>query len=147
MERILVCTDGEEHTVKAEEHAVALAVRFGASLTGLYVQSNFLTKFTHEIYAVNRNECRRHLDDALRNEGLAAIDALGRRCRESGVAYEPKIREGDIAEEIISEASQGAYDLLVMGARLLGSWRERIESFNVAQDVFRRAPLPMLFVR
>ncbi len=88
MERILVCTDGEGHTVKAEEHAVALAVRFGAAVTGLYVQSTFLTKFTHEIYAVNRNECREHLDEALRREGLAALEALGRRCSERGVTYE-----------------------------------------------------------
>ncbi|MFH0824591.1 MAG: universal stress protein [Pseudomonadota bacterium] len=147
MERILVCTDGEEHTVKAEKQAVELAERFGATVTGLYVQSTFLTKFTHEIYAVNRNECRRHLDDALRTEGLAALEALGGRCSERGVPYESKIREGDIAEEIVQEASEGAYDLLVMGAKLLDTWRDRLESFNVPQAVFRQAPLPMLFVR
>jgi hypothetical protein len=88
MERIFVCADGEDFAAKAEEHAVALAERFGATVTGLYVQSNFLTKFTHEIYAVNRNECRQHLQDSLRNEGLAALEALGRRCSERGGPYE-----------------------------------------------------------
>jgi nucleotide-binding universal stress UspA family protein len=147
MQRILVCTDGEEHTLKAQEHAVTLAEQFRASVMGLYVQSPFLKKFTHEIYAVNRNECCQHLDDSLRREGLEALEALQQRCAQRGVTYNSKIREGDIAEEIISEASTGGYDLLIMGAKLLGNWRERLESVNVPLAVFKRAPIPMLFVR
>lgn len=147
MQRILICTDGEEHSLKAEEHAITLGERFGASVMGLYVQSPFLKKFTHEIYAVNRNECRQHLDDALRREGLLALEALGRRCAERGVTYNSSIREGDIVEEIVSEASTGRYDLLIMGAKLLGTWRERLESVNIPLAVFKLAPIPMLFVR
>lgn len=147
MQRILVCTDGEEHTLKAEEHAIVLAERFGASVMGLYVQSPFLKKFTHEIYAVNRNECRQHLDDALRREGLLALEAFGRRCAKRGLSYFSRIREGDIVEEIVDEASTGGYDLLVMGAKLLDTWRSRLESVNIPLAVFKRAPIPMLFVR
>jgi len=147
MKTILVCTDGEEHTLKAEEHAVDLAQLLGAAVTGLYVQSTFLRKFTHEIYAVNRNECREHLDTELRREGTAALEALGRRCADRGISYEPRMRQGDVADEILEEASAGIYDLMVMGAKLLSSWRGRLESVNVPLDVFKRAPLPMLFVR
>lgn len=147
MKRILVCTDGEEHTKNAEEQALLLAERFSAHVTGLYVQSTHLSKFTHEIYAVNRNECRDHLDSELQKEGVAALDALGRICASRGIVYEPRMRQGDIAEEIVSEASQGSYDLLIMGAKLLSSWRKRLESVNVPLHVFKRAPVPMLFVR
>jgi nucleotide-binding universal stress UspA family protein len=147
MKLILVCTDGEEHTVKAEEHAMVLAKQFGARLTGLYVQSPFLKKFTHEIYAVNRNECARHLDEALHNEGVLALECLGQRCAENGVSYDSQMREGDIVEEIIDEASHGGYDLLIMGAKLLDTWRSRLESVNVPLAVFKRSPIPMLFVR
>lgn len=146
MKRILICTDGEPHTHGAEQQAVKLAVRFGATVTGLFVQSTFLKKFTHEIYAVGRNECRDHLDSELRAEGEAALEALAQRCAAAGVAYEARLRQGDIAEEIISEAGSG-YDLLVMGAKLLDTWRSRLESVNVPLEVFKRAPLPMLFVR
>jgi len=147
MKRILVCTDGEDHSTRAEEHAILIAAAFGASITGLYVRSTHLTKFTHEIYAVGRNECRDHLDAQLAKEGTAALDALGRRCIERGVSYESKMLQGDIAEEIVKEASESPYDLLVMGTKLLGNWRERIESANVPLQVFKRAPLPTLFVR
>lgn len=146
MRRILVCTDGEPHTLGAEKQAVELAARFGAAVTGLFVQSTFLKKFTHEIYAVGRNECRDHLDSALKAEGEAALEALRQRCATAGVAYEARLRQGDIAEEILSESGRG-YDLLVMGAKLLDTWRSRLESVNVPLEVFKRAPLPMLFVR
>jgi nucleotide-binding universal stress UspA family protein len=147
MKRILVCTDGEEQTKRAEEQALVLAELFSAHVTGLYVQSTHLSKFTHEIYAVNRNECRDHLDAELQKEGAAALIALGRKCASRGILYEPRMRQGDVAEEIISEASQGSYDLLIMGAKLLSSWRERLESINVPLHVFKRSPVPMLFVR
>lgn len=39
MKHILVCTDGEKHTLKAEEQAIQLAQTFGAEITGVYVQS------------------------------------------------------------------------------------------------------------
>jgi nucleotide-binding universal stress UspA family protein len=146
MKHILVCTDGEPHTHRAEEQALELAARSGAAVTGLYVQSTFLKKFTHEIYAVGRNECRDHLDSALKTEGDAALEALGRRCAAAGVAYEARMRQGDVAEEILAESTAG-YDLIVMGAKLLDNWRSRLESVNVPVEVFKRATLPMLFVR
>lgn len=147
MKRILVCTDGEEHTHGAESQAMELARALGASIVGLYVLSPYLKKFTDEIYAVNRNECRAHLDDSLRREGDAALAALGRQCAERGLEYSPLMRYGDIADEIVDEAAGGDYLMLVMGSKLLKGWRERLESCNVAQDVFRRVTAPVLFVR
>ena len=77
--RILILTDGESHTAKAEEYALMLAVALSAELVALYVVEQHLKKFTHEIYAVNRNECRAHLDNSLAAEG----DEIGRAsCRE-----------------------------------------------------------------
>jgi len=146
MKRILVCTDGEPHTLDAENRALELAAQSGAAVTGLYVQSTHLEKFTHEIYAVGRNECRAHLDRELQAQGSAALDALGRRCAERGIPFEARMRRGDVADEIVSESSAG-YDLLVMGAPRLEGWRSRLESVNAPLAVFKRAPLPMLFVR
>jgi nucleotide-binding universal stress UspA family protein len=147
MNRILVCTDGEPHSRKAEEQAVVMAELFGAEVTGLYVQSTFLRKFTYEIYAVNRNECSAHLDAELRREGIAALEALGDRCATHGVSYKSLIRQGDIAQEILAEANSGLYDLLILGAKVLSTWRERIESVNLPQAVFKGSRLPTLFVR
>lgn len=147
MQRILLCTDGEEHTRAAEDLALQLAKQFRATLVGLYVLDPFLKKFTHEIYAVNREACREYLDRALTEEGNRALEALRARSAAAGVAFEAKRRCGPPEEEILQEVQEGAYDLLVMGARLLKTWRERWESVNLPQKIFLKAPIPMLFVR
>lgn len=146
MKRILVCTDGEAPAVRAEELALDLAGQGNGAVTGLYVLDPFLKKFTHEIYAVNRNECRAHLDACLLAEGEAALAALATRCAARGVAFEARLRRGDVAEEIVAEAAQG-YDLLVLGAPLLDNWRRRLASRDAPRRVFQRVTIPALFVR
>lgn len=147
MKSILISTDGEEHSIKAEEYAVVLASCIPASLTGLYVESTFLHKFVHEIYAVGRNECKDHLDRSIHNEGIEALAALGRRCSSHGVSLRSKVRKGDIAEEILAEISEFEYDLVIMGAKLLTSWKVKLESVNVSLDIFKLSPIPVMFVR
>ena len=147
MKRILFCTDGEEHTAKAEEMAFSLARKYNAVLAGLYVVDSFLKKFTNEIYAVNREECRLHLDRQLLGEGERALGALAERGRAEEVLFEAKIRYGSPEEEILKEIDEGAYDILIMGARLLKGWRQRMESVNLPKKMFSQAPIPVLFVR
>ena len=147
MRTILLCTDGEEQTRKAEDLALSLAKQFQARLVGLFVVDPFLQKFTHEIYAVGREACREHIDRALREQGGKALEALGEKCRAAGIEFEAKIRCGPPDEEILGEIAGRGYDLLIMGSRLLKTWRERWESVNLPQKIFSQAPIPVLFVR
>lgn len=147
MQNILLCTDGEEHTRKAEDLALRLARQFQARLVGLFVIDPFLQKFTSEIYAVNREACREHLDRCQQEDGAQALGALEARAAAQGVAFAPKTLSGPPEEEILQEIQEGSYDLLVMGAKLLATWRERWESVNLPKKIFLQAPIPMLFVR
>ncbi|MDO9582768.1 MAG: universal stress protein [Desulfomicrobium sp.] len=147
MQRILVCTDGEEHSIKAEAEAILIAQTLGTGVTGLYVLSPYLKKFTHEIYAVGRNECCDHLDRELYREGSTGLKNFSSRCATAGLECITLIRNGYVAEEILAEASSGEYRMLVMGAKLLATWRERMVSVNVPAEVFRKSTIPMLFVR
>ncbi|MFP5213223.1 MAG: universal stress protein [Acidobacteriota bacterium] len=147
MKKVLLCTDGEEQTRGAEEMALDLAERFGAVLVGLYVVDPFLKKFTNEIYAVNRDECRAHLDRQLREQGETALAAMIERSKTRGVRFESKIRCGEPEKEILGEIEEGGYDILIMGAKLLKGWRQRMESVNLPRKVFASAPIPVLFVR
>lgn len=147
VQKILVCTDGTELGRRAADMALTLASQFQAQLTGLYVVDPFLKKFTHEIYAINREACRDHLDKLLREEGEQALASLQARCAPAGVAFIPKFRFGPPEEEIMGEIQEGDFDLLIMGAKLLQSWRERLESVNLPKKIFSQAPIPMLFVR
>lgn len=147
MQKILICTDGEDHTQAAENMALLMAKQFQATLVGLYVIDPFLKKFTHEIYAVNREACRDHLDRLLHQEGSQALKALQEKCAGEEVAFQGKMRHGPPEDEILLEVQEQDYDLLIMGAKLLKTWRERWESVNLPKKIFLQVPIPMLFVR
>lgn len=145
--KILICTDGEDHTSEAEEYALTFAKKFNATLIGLYVIDPFLKKFTNEIYAINRDECREYLDRSLQNEGEAALINLSRKAESAGITTLTKMRYGDPEEEILNEMNEVKYDIVVMGGKLLKGWKERFESFNLSERVLKKSPLPVLIVR
>jgi nucleotide-binding universal stress UspA family protein len=145
--KILFCTDGENHTHKAEIYAVTLAKTSGADLVALYIVNPFMKKFTHEIYAVNRNECRAYLDRSLQKEGENALEVLSQRIEQEGITALTKMRYGYPEEEILKEIKEDRYDMVVMGSKLLKGWKKRFESFKLPESIIRKSPIPVLLVR
>ncbi|HEX8987519.1 MAG TPA: universal stress protein [Rhodocyclaceae bacterium] len=127
--KILLCVDGEPHTEAALTIAVGLAREHGAQLDAIYVVDPFLQKFTHEIYAVNRDECRAHLDRSLAAEGEAALAEFAQRAAEQGLRVGQLLHRGPPEEVIPHVASDGAYQLVVLGGKRfqgrLARWTSR----------------------
>ena len=65
--------------------------------------------------------------------------------RERGIESEMKVANGDPAEEILKEARQGGYDLLIVGTRGLGPVG-RLLLGSVSSKVADRSPCPVLVV-
>lgn len=145
--KILLCTDGDEQAVKAEDFAVGIAKSTGAFICSLYVVNPFLKKFADEIYAVGRNEYRDYIDRTLQNEGNEVLREFQEKACNQEVKVIPKMRYGSPEEEILQEMEDGGYDLVVIGSKFLGSWRERFESYNLPEKVFKRTQRPVVFVR
>jgi nucleotide-binding universal stress UspA family protein len=145
MQRILLCVDGESHTEKALRHALLLTGALSTNLTALHVVDPYLEKYTHEIYAVGRNECRAHLDQSLRKEGLAALADFAEKAAAAGVAAATELADGDRAEVIVARAPN--FDLVVIGGSVLEGWYQRFESRNLPEQLFRRLATPLLIVR
>lgn len=147
LKKILLCTDGEEHTHRAEDYAIDLAEKFGAEIICLYVVSPFLKRYTNEIYAVNRDECREHLDKSLQKEGEDALKKIMKKATGKNIVLFTKIRYGYPLEEILAEIDEGDYDILIMGSKLLNGWKKRFESFSLPEKIFKKSPISMVFVR
>jgi nucleotide-binding universal stress UspA family protein len=145
--RILILTDGESHTAKAEEYALMLAVALPAELVALYVVEQHLKKFTHEIYAVNRNECRAHLDSALAAEGDAGLAQFAEKARGAGITIKTKILYGEPEKVVTDVVVVDGYDIVILGAKHLEGWWQRFESCNLPGRVFKSVNCPLLFVK
>ncbi len=143
LRRILICTGGEE---RGEED-----VRFGgmvarfteAQVTILHVMSQLpLTPEARlEDLEVTKEELlKREAPEAVHlRKGLQIL-------RELGMAGEVKIRRGLVLNEILAEAEEGGYDLLVIGAHAApGLYRFLLD--NLTTQIVLGSPRPVLVVK
>ena len=145
--KILLCTDGDEQAVRAEDFAVSLAKSTGAFICSLYVVNPFLKKFADEIYAIGRDEYRDYIDRTLHDEGNKVLKEFQEKACNQEVKVIPKMRYGSPEKEILQEMEDGGYDLVVIGSKLLSSRWERFESYNLPEKVFKKTQRSVVFVR
>ncbi|MCX8027856.1 MAG: universal stress protein [Thermodesulfovibrionales bacterium] len=147
MKKILLCTDNEPQSQRAEDCAILIAKALSYEITAIHVVDPFLKKFTNEIYAVNRDECRLYLDRELTNEGEIALKRFFDKSNLEGLQTTIILKNGDPEEIIMSEIQTNEYEFLVMGAKLLKGWKERFESYKLSERIFKKSPISMIFVR
>jgi nucleotide-binding universal stress UspA family protein len=144
--RILLCLDGEPHSATACARALELA-RDGAALDALYVVDPYLKKFTSEIYAANRDECRAHLDRSLAAEGEAALDAFCAQARQADVAVGRLLEYGEPEAVIPHLTAAGGYDLVILGGKRFSGRYERWTSRDLPGRLDGKLPVPVLLCR
>lgn len=137
VQSILVPVDGSPPSLAALEHAIALAEDEGARIDLLHVEApdEFSIGSTSPLQSSTRREHERALEAAAHR----ARDLLGSRC---GTLVE----RGDPLRTIVTVASAGQYDLIVIGTHGR-SGRLRAMLGSVAEGVVRMAPCPVLTVR
>ncbi|MBS3936604.1 MAG: universal stress protein [Sulfuritalea sp.] len=143
---ILLCVDGEPHTETACRCALDLAGA-GAALDALYVVDPYLKKFTNEIYAINRDECRAHLDRSLAAEGEAALDAFVARAQTAGIAVGRLLQYGEPEIVIPQRVAAGGYQLVILGGKRFGGRYERWTSRDLPGRLDGKLAAPVLLCR
>jgi len=143
LERVLICTSGQDAARRLIEEGARLAKLAGATATLLYVSAMVPSMYT------GLDEIEESLGELLDTDtpvarhlrqGAAILD-------EHGVAADLELRHGTVVDAILNEAEAGEYDLIVMGAskakRSLRGW----VMGDVTRQVVERAEVPVLVVR
>ena len=128
---ILLATGGSEHSRKAEEEALRLALALRSQLTALAVvqASSIDTEMTDEL--------------APRRQ---ALENYKKSCNEAGLAVETLLEIGTPGDAIIRVAKRYQCDLIVLGRRRL-SLAATVAVGSVSNYVIRRAVGPVLIVQ
>ncbi len=160
MKNILLCLDNSDDSTAGIDLAIDIASSQSASLTGLHVYAARLhnERFRQmegglpEKYQVEE-ELRRQRDihDDLITKGLEIISdsymtVLQAKAAGAGLAPRGVSREGKNYSEILREAEQGPYDLVVLGALGLGGTEHSLIG-SVAERVARRVNKDVLLIR
>jgi nucleotide-binding universal stress UspA family protein len=139
IQSILYATDGSAPAERAGDFVASLAVRYGARVTVLHAYTPVPAYLGEPNYS-------RTLYKTL-EEAEALVADVARRLRELGVAeVETEVGEGPAADAILNVAEVRKPDLIVVGARGLGTWRGLILG-SVSMAVTQRAECPGLVVK
>jgi nucleotide-binding universal stress UspA family protein len=138
--KILVPVDGSDHSLRALEHALFLAKSAGSRVTAIHVIEKPPTVYV---------ESQKLLNDIMtkyRNESTKVLD----RCKElaagKGIKIETAIAEGDAASNIADYAKKQDFDIIVIGSRGLGRFKEMVVG-SVSNKVLHQAKCSVLIVK
>ncbi len=160
MKKILLCLDNSPDSTAGIDLGVELAIRDGGALTGLHVYAARLhnERFRQmepglpaEYQEEDELRRQRSIHDDLITRGLEIISdsymtVLHAKAATSGISARGLSREGRNFEEIVREADEGGYDLVVLGALGLGK-TERSVTGSVCERVTRRTGRNTLIIK
>ncbi|MFZ5633274.1 MAG: universal stress protein [Bacillota bacterium] len=135
--KILVPVDGSENSTAALEQAAALAVIAGAGVTVMHVL---------DLPPQVKSLIGDTLKEQIREVGEKIVNSAKEACAARGAACEGKLVWGVPDHEVIMEAQQGRYDLIVIGSRGQGEVKGWLLG-SVSRRVVRHARCPVLVVK
>lgn len=135
---ILVATDGSDHANKAVEQALAIAEKCQGKLTVLCAFDPVPTYYGEPYFT-----------QAIEKNTLWASDIMSRTMEKIGktsVQVDNTVVQGPAAEAILDVAENRGIDLIVLGARGLGTLRGALLG-SVSQKVAQHSKCPVLIVK
>ena len=139
--KILLPVDGSEVSLKAVRLAISLLQQ---GLSGSVVLANVQEPATlYEMVVAPDTEILESVSTAAGVDTLAPAVTL---LINAGVVYEREIASGDPAHTIVDIVERYSCDLVIMGARGVGAFRNALLG-SVSNEVLRAAPVPVMVVK
>ena len=129
--RILIATDGQRNSDRAERHVIPLAEASNAALLAVYV--------------VNARFLNSPLAEILSTTGTDVMRTLEIQAAKYGIELDTELREGNPAAEILGAARERDSELIVVGTSGKQGL-DRVVLGSVAGTVLRNAVVPVLVV-
>ncbi len=136
--KILLATDGSEHSKRATENAIHIAKCSTESKV-------------HIIYVVDPSKAKSETLNNWNSVDLGdkrkkRIKEVEKLAKESGISYEINILDGEPGPTIVEYANNNKADLVIIGSRGLNVLQEFVLG-SVSHKVAKRANCPVLIVK
>ena len=136
IKKILVPMDGSSNAFRGLDNAIYLARQCGGTITGLFVMPNRVTAF--EPIWFDRKYLTKFANELM--------SKAKKRCAQNGIVFYSKTATGDSAKEIMAFSQRNKSDIIVIGARGLGSVKEAFLG-SVSHAVLLKSKIPVLIVK
>ncbi len=136
VKKILVPMDGSKNSFRGLDTAIFLARQCGATITGLFVVPIYPKSFMPITYA------KEYLTKAVKD----FMEDAKQRSAQNGIVFVGKTTIGKESSAIIDFAAKNKFDIIVIGARGLGSVKEAFLG-SVSHAVVQKSKIPVLIVK
>jgi len=137
-DKILVAVDGSDPSRCALSEAIRIAKVTGGTITLIHV---YPLEPSQQLISATQQ-----LNKYLKDNGKTVLANAEKTVEAEGLKADGLLIEGDAAEQIVKTASEGKFDLIVIGARGLSKLSGLILG-SVSQGVVKNAPCPVLITR
>jgi len=141
MNRILWATDFSDEAHEAFTYADIFAKTFGAEIFGLHVMPGFSPEHYQSAIVVI-DELKKRMEH-MRNMAEEKFKSFQKA---KGMTFEYHIKDGSASKVIVETAEELEADLIVIGRKGLSAI-ERLFIGNVANQVLRHSPIPILITK
>lgn len=135
--KILLASDGSEHSLRAGERAIELAKCYPSSKIDI-------------VYVIDGKSSK---DDVLQNWGADASDKrkqklqmIEHKAKQANIGYETTFLHGEPGPTIVEYANENEFDAVVIGSRGLNRFQEMVLG-SVSHKVAKRAKCPVMIVK
>ena len=141
LSKILVPVDGSENSFRALEQAIFLATKIQeAQITVLYIIEDLPSLYIYSPKIIEKL----HAD--YKSEYTKILERCKEIAKKSGININTVLLEGDPASKIIGYSEMEKFDLIIIGSRGMGKFKEVIIG-SVSNKVLHHAKCSVMLVR
>ncbi|ALX48652.1 universal stress protein [Lentibacillus amyloliquefaciens] len=135
--KILIATDGSEHSFRSTQHAIQLAEKFGGTIDIVYVVDGNTAK-SDVLNSTNKYEIEKK-----RNEKVKAVKQM---VLDANIECKTHILHGEPGPTVVEFTNDNNFDCVVIGSRGLNKLQTMILG-SVSHKVAKRVDCPVLIVK
>lgn len=136
-QKILVPLDGSTNAMRGLDRAIDIAKASGAEITGFYV---------FHLPVMAGIKYTKAMKEEAQKKAVQAIGPAMAKCTRAGAKFQHKTGGGSTADQIIKAAKDGNYDMIVIGARGLGTATGAFLG-STSNSVMHKSKIPVLVVK
>ncbi|HEY9492319.1 MAG TPA: universal stress protein [Nitrososphaeraceae archaeon] len=138
--KVLVPVDGSDNSHRALEAALLLSEKLGAKVTAIHVIEDI------PVLHIQSEKLLREVLGAYKKESQLILSKCSEIATRKGLSINTKLLQGNVSSTILDFCEKGKYDIIVMGSRGMGKFKELILG-SVSSKVVHHSRCPVLVIR
>lgn len=137
---ILVPVDGSDNSYRALDAALLLSEKLGSNITVIHVMEQ--VPITH----IGSEKLLNEFLESYKKENQEILSKCSEIATQKGLTINTFLLEGNPASEILNFSKKEKFDLLIMGRRGLGKFKELILG-SISSKIVHHSPSAVLLIR